>query len=447
MKKLLAFFALAALAVQAFAADVNYGNPKVSVTLGTNPPSYGLILKSDGNMNYWGSGDGLPGSPGPQGPAGTIRVNSTSNGAPGSAASVTNVGTLTNALLNFLIPVGSNGTDGATGPTGAAATIAVGWVSNAPYGSSAVVTNTGNSNAAVFSFVIPAGSNGAPGATGAPGTPGAPGAPGAAATVAVGWVSNAPPGSTASVTNSGTSNNAVLNFVLVVGSNGPAGPAMTNWAEYAATTNVDMNEHGLTNVTYIELGGEYRTNWPTGGGSTSDVSTWASYPAGTNVNFNGFNGTNVGSLHVTNAITLGGVSRTTWPVSGAALYRYSALATSGEEIEVLATDTGITASWSTDIVTFSIPAGVKIISARLRIAQGSTHHTAGVSTFDMGTTDMGNSSAADRWIPNVTGVREVAGSAVSLTVSLSGVLTTYNRFKIAGISTTPGETTIVKLSF
>lgn len=60
--------------------------------------------------------------PGPQGPAGcnaTIAVGSVITGAPGSPAIVTNSGTATNAVLNFVIPRGATGTTGATGPTGA----------------------------------------------------------------------------------------------------------------------------------------------------------------------------------------------------------------------------------------------------------------------------------------------------------------------------------------
>jgi len=54
MKKLfICFVMLAAIGLQA--ADVNYGNPKLSATLTTNIPAAGKILSSDGIMNYWGS--------------------------------------------------------------------------------------------------------------------------------------------------------------------------------------------------------------------------------------------------------------------------------------------------------------------------------------------------------------------------------------------------------
>lgn len=62
-----------------------------------------------------GSGeDGLPGPPGPAGQNATINVGTVQTTAPGSPATVTNVGTPTNAILNFTIPRGEPGEDGDT---------------------------------------------------------------------------------------------------------------------------------------------------------------------------------------------------------------------------------------------------------------------------------------------------------------------------------------------
>ena len=60
------------------------------------------------------------GPTGPTGPAGpaTITVGNTTTGDPGTRASVTNVGTNENAILNFTIPAGVQGTTGPEGPTG-----------------------------------------------------------------------------------------------------------------------------------------------------------------------------------------------------------------------------------------------------------------------------------------------------------------------------------------
>jgi hypothetical protein len=61
---------------------------------------------------------GPQGPQGPTGPGATIQVNSTVTGAPGTNASVTNVGSLQTAMFNFVIPRGDVGATGATGATG-----------------------------------------------------------------------------------------------------------------------------------------------------------------------------------------------------------------------------------------------------------------------------------------------------------------------------------------
>lgn len=60
---------------------------------------------------------GPTGPTGPQGPA-TITIGTTTTGDPGTNASVTNVGTNENAILNFTIPAGVTGAQGIQGPTG-----------------------------------------------------------------------------------------------------------------------------------------------------------------------------------------------------------------------------------------------------------------------------------------------------------------------------------------
>ena len=142
---------------------------------------------------------GPTGSTGPAGPTGP-------RGTTGTAASVavgtvsivsgnptvTNVGDMYTAVLNFGLPQGpkgdtgtqgvvgptgpqgNTGTQGVAGPTGAqgaqgsSSTIRVGTVTTG----SLAVTNTGTINNPVFNFVIPAGPTGATGATGSTGTQG-----------------------------------------------------------------------------------------------------------------------------------------------------------------------------------------------------------------------------------------------------------------------------------
>lgn len=98
--------------------------------------------------------------PGPAGDAATVDVGFTTTLSPGSSATVTNSGTSSAAVLNFGIP------------QGAAATVAVGSTTTLSPGSSASVTNSGTSNAAVLNFSIPQGAQGNPGAQGPQGPPG-----------------------------------------------------------------------------------------------------------------------------------------------------------------------------------------------------------------------------------------------------------------------------------
>jgi hypothetical protein len=82
-------------------------------------------------------------------------------------------------------PTGPAGATGSAGPAGSAATIAVGSVTQ---GTAVAVTNSGSSSAAVFDFVLVKGDKGDKGDTGDTGATGATGAAGSAATITVGTV-------------------------------------------------------------------------------------------------------------------------------------------------------------------------------------------------------------------------------------------------------------------
>ena len=119
--------------------------------------------------------------------AATIQVGTVNTGEPGTNASIVNVGTDTAAIFNFTIPRGDTGAQGPPGETGdtgpqgdpgpqgepgTAATIQVGTVTTGAAGSTATVTNSGTSSAAVFDFTIPQGAKGDTGAQGPPGETG-----------------------------------------------------------------------------------------------------------------------------------------------------------------------------------------------------------------------------------------------------------------------------------
>ena len=78
----------------------------------------------------------------------------------------------------------------------------------------AVVNVSGDVDALNFDFKLPRGKDGPPGPKGAPGV-----------SVTVGNTTTLPSGESASVTNSGTDSDPVLNFAIPQGATGPAGPA------------------------------------------------------------------------------------------------------------------------------------------------------------------------------------------------------------------------------
>ena len=195
--------------------------------------------------------DGQDGAPGQ---AATVTVGTTTTGAAGTNASVTNSGTSSAAVFNFTIPrgdtgaAGQDGQDGQDGAPGQAATIAVGTTTTGAAGTNASVTNSGTSSAAVFNFTIPRGD------TGAAGQDGQDGQDGAAATVTVGTTTTGAAGTNASVTNSGTSSAAVLNFTIPRGDTGTPGITYTTIYTGTGTGDVDLNQ-SVANFDYIEIYG------------------------------------------------------------------------------------------------------------------------------------------------------------------------------------------------
>jgi len=199
---------------------------------------------------------GATGAQGPQGDPGTaatITVGAVNTGSAGTGVIVTNSGTSTAAILNFTIPRGDTGE---TGTAGTAATVAVGTVTTGAPGSSATITNSGTSSAAVLDFSIPQGATGATGPTGPEGpqgpagtngTNGTNGTDGAAATIAVGTVTTGAAGSSATVTNVGTSSAAVFNFAIPKGADG-ASSAWTTLEKTADQTKTATTTLGADTI-------------------------------------------------------------------------------------------------------------------------------------------------------------------------------------------------------
>ena len=105
-------------------------------------------------------------------------------------------------------PQGPQGPQGAQGDAGGAATVTVGSVTTGVVGSNASISNSGTSQQAVLNFTIPTGADGANGT---------------AASVTVGTVTTGTAGTNASVSNSGDTSSAVLDFTIPRGDTGPSG--------------------------------------------------------------------------------------------------------------------------------------------------------------------------------------------------------------------------------
>lgn len=136
---------------------------------GENKRAPGVNWKGDkgdqGDPGADGS-DGSNGTNGTNGTNATATAGTTTTTAPGTNADVTNVGTINNAVFDFDIPRGDVGATGAQGDPGndgndgAAATCDAGNTTTLAPGSNATVVNVGTTAAAVFDFGIPEGVKG-----------------------------------------------------------------------------------------------------------------------------------------------------------------------------------------------------------------------------------------------------------------------------------------------
>ena len=111
----------------------------------------------------------------------------------------------------------------------------------------AVVNVSGDVDALNFDFKLPRGKDGPPGPKGAPGV-----------SVTVGNTTTLPSGESASVTNSGTDSDPVLNFAIPQGATGPAGP--DNLIIITATASTTAQGEYTPNVAYSEALANIQTN-------------------------------------------------------------------------------------------------------------------------------------------------------------------------------------------
>lgn len=229
---------------------IHSGDGPPRATLGTDGDWYialdPLTIYGPKTNNDWGDGielatktqisgltvgGSLPGNGGGGGggDAATIAVGTVTTGAPGTSASITNVGTSSAAVFDFVIPrgdVGPTGATGATGPTGPTGATGPAGPQGSPgaTGPAGPQGETGPAGPAgpqgeqgIQGETGPTGATGPAGPTGATG---AQGPAGTAATITVGAVTTGSAGSNVVVTNSGTSTAAVFNFTIPKGDPG-----------------------------------------------------------------------------------------------------------------------------------------------------------------------------------------------------------------------------------
>ena len=92
---------------------------------------------------------------------------------------------------------------------------------------------------------------------------------------------------------------------------------------------------------------------------------------------------------------------------------------------------------NTNEITFSIPAGTRLISAKIRFT--------GVSQLKLflGTTDMGNTSTTNRWMTIAHAWREDTGQQLQAVGALMDIYGIYDKITINGlITSTPCQTIV-----
>lgn len=181
----------------------------------------------------------------------------------------------------------SKGDTGATGASGSAGTVTIGSTTTGSTGGSASVTNSGTSSEAVLNFTIPKGNTGQQGATGNTGPTGSTGAAGDNATIQIGTITTLVEDSNATVANVGTDTAAVLNFGLPMGQTGAQGTFRWKGA-YSATYT-----YGVNDVTYYN-GSSYVAITGTLNNVPTNTSYWEKMAAA------GAEGGSIGSMSDTN---------------------------------------------------------------------------------------------------------------------------------------------------
>ena len=181
----------------------------------------------------------------------------------------------------------SKGDTGATGATGSAGTVTIGTTTTGSAGGNASVLNSGTSSEAVLNFTLPKGVSGTAGVQGSIGLTGATGAAGDNATITIGTVTTGQPGSSATVANAGTDTAAQLNFSIPRGVQGAQGTFRWMGAYDASTV------YATNDVVYYN-GSSYVAIANAVGNVPTDTSKWEKMASA------GAEGGAIGSMEDTN---------------------------------------------------------------------------------------------------------------------------------------------------
>ena len=208
------------------------------------------------------------------------------------------------------------GDTGAVGATGSAGTLTVGTVTTGSAGGNASVLNSGTSSDAVLNFTLPKGAAGNSGATGAIGNTGPTGSAGDNATINIGTITTGAPGSSATVANAGSDTAAVLNFSIPRGVQGAQGTFRWMGAYDASTV------YATNDVVYYN-GSSYVAIANAVGNTPTDTSKWEKMSSA------GAEGGAIGSMEDTN-VSVG--------VEDAAILMYNDTSSKWEDKQVFGTN-------------------------------------------------------------------------------------------------------------
>ena len=150
---------------------------------------------------------------------------------------------------------------GVIGPSGASATVAVGTTTTLSPGASATVSNSGTSSAAVLNFGIPQGPVGATGATGATGAQGNPGIPG------INWLGTWSSGTTYAIRDAVAYNGSSYYAIAISTNQAPPNASFWNLLAERGT-----NGTGSGTVTSVDVSGG-TTGLTTSGGPVTAAGT------------------------------------------------------------------------------------------------------------------------------------------------------------------------------